>query len=169
MFRFFLWCSILKNDATIPFGVVELKEWLKAESQPCYFEDIYQGHSNGSSTCSCLSVIVSCKILSFFVMFRNFSSDKCFFFFFLKSNFRMALIWKEGYFWSTFHIFSHQWKDTKIPSAHSLLHTYTHVFCSPYWLYFRLANFAKITNLSCMVSIWCVSRCWLLFSPFWNE
>ena len=25
--------------------------------------------------------------------------------FFWKSNFKMALIWKKGYFWPTFHIF----------------------------------------------------------------
>ena len=33
--------------------------------------------------------------------------------------------------------FSHQGKDTKIPSAHI-----SHIFCSPYWL-FRLNNFEK--------------------------
>ena len=27
------------------------------------------------------------------------------FFFEKKSNFKMALIWKKGYFWPTFHIF----------------------------------------------------------------
>ena len=44
----------------------------------------------------------------------------------------MELIWKRGYFWPTFHIFSHQGKVTKIPSAHISL-TYIHVLCSPYW------------------------------------
>ena len=46
----------------------------------------------------------------------------------------MTLIWKKDYFWPTFHIFSHQGKVTKIPSAHISL-TYIHVFCSPYWLF----------------------------------
>ena len=43
-----------------------------------------------------------------------------------------------------------------------------HVFCSPYWL-FCLPNFAKIANLSCMVSLWCDSWCWFLFAPFWSN
>ena len=33
---------------------------------------------------------------------------------------------KKGYFWPTFHIFSHQGKVTKIPSAHISL-TYLHI------------------------------------------
>ena len=46
---------------------------------------------------------------------------------------KMALIWKKGYFWPTFH----QGKVSKIPSARISL-TYIHVFCSPYQLYFAL-------------------------------
>ena len=51
-----------------------------------------------------------------------------------KSNFKLALIWKKGYFWPIFHIFSYQGIVTKNPSAHIWL-TYMHVFCSLYWLY----------------------------------
>ena len=52
-----------------------------------------------------------------------------------------------------FHIFSHQGNDTKIPSAHIMISlTYTY-FAHPIDL-FCLTNFAKITNLSCMVSLW---------------
>ena len=35
----------------------------------------------------------------------------------------MVLNWKKGYFWPTFHIFSHQGKVAKIPSA-QISHTY---------------------------------------------
>ena len=46
----------------------------------------------------------------------NFLSKTVIIFFFGKSSFKMALIWKKGYFEPTFHIFfSHQGKDTKIP------------------------------------------------------
>ena len=54
----------------------------------------------------------------------------------------MALIWKKGYFWPTFHIFSHQGKYKKKKKI--LLHIphlqkkkkkkKIYVFCSPYWL-----------------------------------
>ena len=33
----------------------------------------------------------------------------------------MVLIWKKGYFWPTFHIFSYQGKVTKIAIAHTSL------------------------------------------------
>ena len=84
---------------------------------------------------------------------------------FLKINFKMVLIWKKkSYFWPTFHIFIHQGKDIKISSAHISV-TYIHVFSSLYW-FFTVTNFAKITNLSCMVSLWC-DWCWFLFASFW--
>ena len=85
----------------------------------------------------------------------------------MESNFKMALIWKKGYFWPTFHIFSYQGKVTKIPIAHILL-TYIHVFCSPYW-HFLPYQFWKNTNLSGMVSLWYEFWCWFLFVPFWNN
>ena len=48
----------------------------------------------------------------------------------------MALIWKKGYFWPTFHIFHLPGggKLQKIPSVHISL-TYIYEFCSPYWLF----------------------------------
>ena len=89
-------------------------------------------------------------------------------FFFWKSNFKMALIWKMAIFDLLFTFFSHQGEVTKIPSAHISL-TYIHVFCSSYWL-FCLTNFEKKnTNLSGMVSLWYESWCWFLFTPFWNN
>ena len=44
--------------------------------------------------------------------------------------------------------------------------TYTY-FAHP--LTFCLPNFAKIANLSCMVSLWCDSWCWFFFAPFWSN
>ena len=70
-----------------------------------------------------------------------------FFCFFLKTNFKMALIWKKGYFDLLFIFFSHQGKVTKIPSAHVSL-TYIHVFCSPYWLFFLPYQLKKNTNIT---------------------
>ena len=64
----------------------------------------------------------------------------------------MVLIWKNGYFWPTFHIFSHQGKVTKSPSAHISL-TYIHVFCSLFWLFLPHLFWKKIR-------IWQV---WFLF------
>ena len=47
----------------------------------------------------------------------------------------------------------------------SHLHKYTYlaypIFC--------ISNFAKIANLSCMVSLWCDSWCWFFFVPFWSN
>ena len=71
---------------------------------------------------------------------------------------------KRATFDLLFTFFSHQEKYTKIPSAHISL-TYIHIFCSPNWL-FCLPDFAKIANLSCMVSLWCDSWCWFLFPSF---
>ena len=48
---------------------------------------------------------------------------------FLEIKFQMELIWKKnGYFWPTFHIFSHQGKETKIILAHiPLTYIHTHI------------------------------------------
>ena len=58
------------------------------------------------------NVVVTCKIGSFFVKFRYFSSEKCTviaFFFFLEITFQNgAHLKKKGNFRTTFHIFSQQ-------------------------------------------------------------
>ena len=104
-------------------------------------------------------VIVTCKIVSFlcrlcsfhlknvivfFVFFFLFCfvSFFFFFFFFFEIKFQNGTHLKKGYFWPTFHIFSHQGKDTTIPSAHISL-TSIHVFCSPCWL-FALPSLQKL-------------------------
>ena len=52
----------------------------------------------------------------------------------------MALIWKKGYFWPTFHIFKLPGESYK--NSFSTYFTHIQVFCSPYWL-FCLTNFEK--------------------------
>ena len=89
------------------------------------------------SPCFKENVVVTCKSGSFLCSLDNLLQKNVIVFFFWKSNFKMALIWKKGYFWSTFHIFSHQGKVKKIPSANMSL-IYVHVFCSPYLLFFFL-------------------------------
>ena len=87
-------------------------------------------------------------------------------FLFWKSNFKMALIWKKGLFFDLLlTFFSHQGKDTNIPSAHTSL-TYIHEFCSPYWL-FCLTNFAKNCEFIMYGLFWCDSWCWFLWSNQW--
>ena len=93
------------------------------------------------SPCFRENVVATCKIGSFLCSLDNLPQKNVIVLFFWKSNFKMALIWKKGYFWPTSHIFSHQGNVTKIPLAHIAL-TYVHVFCSPYWL-FCLTNFEK--------------------------
>ena len=95
------------------------------------------------SPCLRENVVVTCKILSFLCSLDTLLQKNVIVFFFWKSNFKMALIWKKGYFWPTFHIFSHQGKVAKFFKHVSHSHTYIHVFCSPYWL-FCLTNCEKI-------------------------
>ena len=58
----------------------------------------------------------------------------------MKSDFKMALIWKRAIFDLLFTFSSHQGKVTKF--LQHISNTYIHVFCSPYWL-FGLNNFEK--------------------------
>ena len=85
-----------------------------------------------------------------------------------KSNFKMALIWKKGYFDLLFKFFSHQGKVTKIPTAHISL-TYIQCILLTLLTFLALPIWKKNTNLSGMVSLWYESWCWFLFAPFWNN
>ena len=69
--------------------------------------------------CPCFreNVIVTCKIVSFLCSLDNFLLKNVIIFFFGKQISKWHLFEKKGYFWPTFHIFGHQGKDTKIPSA----------------------------------------------------
>ena len=87
------------------------------------------------------------------------------YFFFLKSYFKMALIWKRTIFDLLF---------TKSPGKRHkyffctyLYYIHTHILLTLLF-FFCLSNFAKIANLSCMVSLWCNFWCWFLFTPFWS-
>ena len=119
--------------------------------------------------CSCFreSIIVTCKIVSFLCSLDNFLLTNVIIFFSENQISKWCSFEQRAIFDLLFTFFSHQGKDTKIPSAHISL-TYIHVFCLPYWL-FCLTNFAKITNLSCMVSLWRNYWCWFLFAPFWSN
>ena len=94
--------------------------------------------------CPCFreNVIVTCKIVSFLYSLDNFLLKSIIVFFFGNQISKWRSFEKKGLFLTYFFpFFSHQGKDTKIPSAHISL-TYIHVFCSPYWL-FCPTNFAK--------------------------
>ena len=56
------------------------------------------------SPCFRENVVATCKIGSFLCSLDNFLQKKRYSLFW-KSNFKMALIWKKGYFWPTFRIF----------------------------------------------------------------
>ena len=94
------------------------------------------------SPCFRENVVATCKIGSFLCSLDNLLQKNVICFLFWKSNFKMVLIWKRGYFWPTFTFFSHQGKVAKIPSAHISL-TYIHIFCSPYWLFLHYQFWRK--------------------------
>ena len=57
------------------------------------------------SPCFRENVVATCKIGSFLCSLDHLLQKNIIALFFWKSNFKMALIWKKGYFWPTFHIF----------------------------------------------------------------
>ena len=113
------------------------------------------------SPCFGENVVATCKIGSFLCSLDNLLQKNGNCSLFWKSNFKMALIWKKGYFDLLFTFSSHQGKGTKIPTAHVSL-TYIHVFCSPYWLFLPYQFWKKNTNLSGTVSLWYEFWCWFL-------
>ena len=85
------------------------------------------------SPCFRENVVATCKIGSFLGSFDNLLQKNVIALFFWKSNFKIALIWKKGYFWPTFHIFLVTRESYK--NSFSTYLTHIHVFCSPYWLF----------------------------------
>ena len=80
-------------------------------------------------------------------------------FLFWKSNFKMALIWKKGYFDLLFTFFSYQGKVTKIPSAQYLTHIQTCILLALLaFLPYQFWKNKKKPQLSGMVSLWCDSQ-----------
>ena len=118
--RSILWV-LTGNQRSWVFFVSLLKEcgmgpWLVLVS-PCFREN----------------VVATCKTVSFLCSLDKLLQKNVIVLFFGNQISKWRSFEKKGYFWPTFHIFSHQGKVTKIPSAHISL-TYKHVFCSSYWL-----------------------------------
>ena len=94
------------------------------------------------SHCFRKNVVVTGKIGSFLCSLDNLLPKKCNWFLFWKSNVKMALIWKKGWFWPTFHIFSRQGKLQKILQHIYHLHTYMY-FAHPIDFFFALPILKK--------------------------
>ena len=86
------------------------------------------------SLCFRKNEIVTCKIVSFLCSLDNFLPKNVITIFFGNQISKCRSFEKRAIFDLFFTFFSHQGKDTKIPSAHISL-TYIHIFCSPYSLF----------------------------------
>ena len=100
-------CSALKWDT---FKGCGMGTWLVLVS-PCFREN----------------VVAICKIGSFWCRLDNLLQKNVIVLFFWKSNFKMALIWKKGYFWPTFHIFYSPGKSYKNSFSTYLTHIHTRI------------------------------------------
>ena len=107
---------------------------------------------------------------AFLCSLDNFLQENVIVYIFGTQKIKMALIWKKkkkGYFWPTFNIFLVTRGRTQNSVGTYTSLTYIHLFRCPNDCFCH-TNLAKITNLSCLVSLWCDSWCWLLFAPFCN-
>ena len=94
------------------------------------------------SHCFRENVVAACKIGSFLCNLDNLLRKKAIVFF-LRNQISKSRWLQKGLFLTYFsHFFSHQEK-VKFLQHISHSHTYTYVFCSPYWL-FCLTNLEKI-------------------------
>ena len=120
------------------------------------------------SPCFRENIAATCKIGSFLCSLDNLL-QKNVIVFFLEIKFQNGAHLKKGLFLTYFsHFLVTREKLHKFLQHISHSHTYIHVFCSPYWLFY-LTNFEKNTSLSGTVSLWYESWCWFLFAPFWNN
>ena len=88
--------------------------------------------------------------------------------FFLEIKIQNGAHLKKGLFLAYFsHFLVTREKLQKFLQHVSCSHTYVY-FAHPID-YFCLTNCEKNTNLSGMVSLWCDSWCWFLFTSFWNN
>ena len=174
---YILWVAIIFNKYTLyltrMLNLLQNSKKKKKENEICNFSALWfhqDTHLKCTQmgpllvlVCRCFgeNVIATCKIVSFVCCLDNFRLKNVIISFFWKTNFKMVLIWKKGYFRPSFHIF------LVIKEKTHTKKTYMHVFCSPYWL-FCLTNFAKITNLSYMVSLWCDSWYCFFIALFWT-
>ena len=86
------------------------------------------------SPCFRENVVATCKIGSFSCSSDNLLQKNVIVFFFGNNISKWRPFENRAIFDLLFTFSSHQWKVTKIPSAHISL-TFIHVFCSPYWLF----------------------------------
>ena len=133
-----------------------------------HFSHLYHFHIKGTQmgpllvlVCPCFreNVIFHIQNCFFLCSLDNFLLKNVIVFFFGKSNFKMAFIWK----WAIFDLLF-----TFHKKSFSTYLTYTHTYT--YFAYpidfLWLINFAKTTNLSCMFSLRCDSRCCFFFATF---
>ena len=93
------------------------------------------------SPCFRENVFARCKIGFFLCSFDKLLQKKRNCFLFWKSDFKMALIWKTGLFLTYFsHYLVTRERLQKFLQHISHSYTYIHIFCSPFWLFWRLAH-----------------------------
>ena len=95
------------------------------------------------SPCFRENVVVTCKIRSFLCNSNNLLQKNVIVLFFGNQISKWRSFEKRAIFDLFFTFFSHQWKATKIPSAHISI-TYIHVFCLPDWLFLPYQFLKKI-------------------------
>ena len=122
------------------------------------------------SPCFRENVVVTCKIGSFLCSLDTLLQISVIVFFFGNQISKWRSFKKKGggYFWPTFHIFNHQWKIAKIPSANISL-AYIHTCILLTLLTFLPYQFWKKYQFIRYGSLWYESCYWFLFAPFWNN
>ena len=90
--------------------------------------------------------------------------------FFLEIKCQNGAHLKKGLFLTNCsHFLINREKTQKFLQHTSHLHRPTYKYFPHPFDFFCLTKFAKNTNLSCVVSLWCDSWCWSLFAPFWSN
>ena len=102
------------------------------------------------------NVTVTCKIVSFLCSSDNFLLKNVIVFFLGNQ-----ISWKKLLFWPIFTILVTREKTQKF--LQHISHIHTRILLT---LLTFLPKFAKHTNLSCMVSLWCESWCWFFSRHF---
>ena len=121
------------------------------------------------SPCFRENVVVTCKIGSFLCNSDNLL-QKNVIVFFLKIKFpNDAHLKKKAIFDLLFTFFSYLGKLELPKFLQQISQSHTYMYFAHHIYFFCLTNFEKNTNLSGMVSLWCDSWCWFLFTPFWNN
>ena len=109
------------------------------------------------STCFRSNVNVTCKIMSLLCSLDNFLLKNAIVFFFGNQISKWHSFDKRAIFDILFTFFSHQGKDTKIPSAHPTF-IHSHILVTLLIFFFFLA-FPTFVYVQCMDPLWCDSWC----------